>query len=142
MKIAGLGDHYASSKIERGKELLGDLKADPTKTLMIGDTVHDFEVAQSIGSDCVLLANGHNKKERLENYLKYNEFMYVQTLGDKKASEIFGESFPKNIIVNPEGIVTELVSENRRFEVELAVVVFPEWEKPGSCGHRNLRKRE
>jgi phosphoglycolate phosphatase len=67
VKIAGLGDHYASSKIERGKELLRDLKADPAKTLMIGDTVHDFEVAQSIGSDCVLLGNGHNKKERLEN---------------------------------------------------------------------------
>ena len=67
VKIAGLGDHYASSKIERGKELLRDLEADPEKTLMIGDTVHDFEVAQSIGSDCVLLGNGHNKKERLED---------------------------------------------------------------------------
>lgn len=65
-KIAGLDDHYANSKIERGKELLEDLRADHSKVLLIGDTVHDFEVAQFIGTDCILLANGHNQKERLE----------------------------------------------------------------------------
>ena len=32
---------------------------------MVGDTVHDFEVAQNIGCDCILVARGHNSKERL-----------------------------------------------------------------------------
>jgi len=36
--------------------------------LMIGDTVHDFEVASEIGADCVLIANGHQCKERLVRY--------------------------------------------------------------------------
>lgn len=38
----------------------------PQKALFIGDTLHDFEVAQSIGADCILLAWGHQDRERLE----------------------------------------------------------------------------
>lgn len=69
----------------------------------------------------VFLSIAFDKKERLENYLKYNEFMYLQTLGNKNTSEIFGESFPKNIIINPEGIVTyysEGGHENKHIEIE------------------------
>lgn len=69
----------------------------------------------------VFLSIAFDKKERLENYLKYNEFKYMQTIGDKKTSEIFGESFPKNIIVNPEGIVSyysEGGHENKYTEIE------------------------
>jgi thiol-disulfide isomerase/thioredoxin len=71
--------------------------------------------------DVVFLSIAFDKKERLENYLKYNEFKYLQTLGDKKTSEIFGETFPKNIIVNSEGIVTyysEGGHENKHIEIE------------------------
>ena len=35
------------------------------KTLMIGDTVHDFEVAEAIGADCILIADGHQSKVKL-----------------------------------------------------------------------------
>ena len=35
------------------------------KVLFIGDTDHDYEVATSIGVDCLLIANGHQSKERL-----------------------------------------------------------------------------
>ena len=38
---------------------------DPKKVLFIGDTDHDYEVATSIGVDCLLIANGHQSKERL-----------------------------------------------------------------------------
>lgn len=38
----------------------------PKKALMIGDTIHDFEVAKAIGADCILLAWGHQDVERLE----------------------------------------------------------------------------
>ncbi len=34
--------------------------------MFIGDTVHDFEVAQAMGVQCVLVANGHNSRSRLE----------------------------------------------------------------------------
>ena len=35
------------------------------QTLLIGDTDHDFEVAQRMGADCILIANGHQSFERL-----------------------------------------------------------------------------
>ena len=35
------------------------------QVLFIGDTLHDKEVADSIGCDCILVADGHNSKERL-----------------------------------------------------------------------------
>ena len=38
----------------------------PAEVVMIGDTVHDFEVAQAMGTDCILISNGHNSRERLE----------------------------------------------------------------------------
>ena len=33
---------------------------------MIGDTLHDWEVAQEAGCPCVLLAQGHQSRARLE----------------------------------------------------------------------------
>lgn len=39
----------------------------PESPLFIGDTIHDFEVAQAIGADCVLLAWGHQDRARLES---------------------------------------------------------------------------
>jgi thiol-disulfide isomerase/thioredoxin len=54
----------------------------------------------------VFLAIAFDNKERVEDYLKVNEFKYVQTLGDNNILKIFGGSFPKNIIVNPDGLVT------------------------------------
>ena len=39
----------------------------PARTLLIGDTIHDFEVASAIGADCILLACGHQDRQRLEN---------------------------------------------------------------------------
>jgi len=33
--------------------------------LLIGDTVHDYEVAKALGVDCVLIPNGHQSREKL-----------------------------------------------------------------------------
>ncbi|MDR3625646.1 MAG: HAD hydrolase-like protein [Ignavibacteriaceae bacterium] len=35
------------------------------EVLLIGDTVHDFEVAQEIGADCLLIADGHQSHKKL-----------------------------------------------------------------------------
>lgn len=64
-RIQGLGDAYAHSKIELGQMLLDEVGCDPASALMIGDTVHDFETAQAMGLKCVLIAAGHNSRERL-----------------------------------------------------------------------------
>ena len=54
----------------------------------------------------VFLAIAFDQKKKLKNYLKSNDFKYLQSIGDDNISKIFGESFPKNLIVNPEGIIT------------------------------------
>jgi len=63
--VAGLKDHYAVSKIEQGKQLINDFKIDRVKTRLIGDTIHDFEVATELGVKCILIADGHQTTERL-----------------------------------------------------------------------------
>ena len=62
-EILGITDIYANSKVEIGLEYLR--KHHVQKGLMIGDTVHDFEVAQAMGIDCVLVAKGHQDKNIL-----------------------------------------------------------------------------
>lgn len=65
-KVVGLNNHYATSKVERGKECLIDLSLKSEEVILIGDTIHDYEVACEIGCDCLIVANGHQSYERLE----------------------------------------------------------------------------
>ncbi|MBF0546370.1 MAG: HAD family hydrolase [Candidatus Riflebacteria bacterium] len=64
--VKGLDDHYADGKVELGKRLMHEIGQDSKRTLMIGDTTHDFETASALGIDCVLVSSGHNSKKRLE----------------------------------------------------------------------------
>jgi len=63
--VAGLTDHYAVSKIEQGMQLIRDFNIEIEKTWLIGDTIHDFEVATKLGVKCILIADGHQSTERL-----------------------------------------------------------------------------
>jgi len=63
--LCGLSDHYAKSKVENGKSLILERGLDPERTLLIGDTTHDYDVALAIGCSCVLIAQGHQSKKRL-----------------------------------------------------------------------------
>lgn len=65
--VAGLDHHYATSKIERGEELIAKFNIDKKRVTMIGDTIHDFEVAEKLGIACVLIANGHQSEDRLRS---------------------------------------------------------------------------
>ena len=65
--VNGLNDHYAHSKVNIGIFWIETLNYDHKEVIMIGDTVHDYEVAQAMGTDCILIASGHNSRERLEN---------------------------------------------------------------------------
>ncbi len=64
-RLVGLDHIYATSKVELGKALIADLKLQKGQVLLIGDTLHDFEVACEIGADAVLIAGGHQDKARL-----------------------------------------------------------------------------
>jgi len=61
----GSDNIYASGKIGRGQRMLESLEICPSGTLMVGDTVHDAEVAKALGFDCVLFTGGHNSEWRL-----------------------------------------------------------------------------
>ena len=63
--VAGLGDHFAVSKVQRGQQLISQFKIEKENALIIGDTIHDFEVAQELGIRCILIADGHQSEERL-----------------------------------------------------------------------------
>lgn len=64
--IIGLNDIYAHGKVGNGKQYMARQPIDPDNVLFVGDTVHDFEVAEAMGVQCVLVANGHNSRNRLE----------------------------------------------------------------------------
>jgi len=64
-RIMGLENHYAESKVEEGKKWIAELNLNPQDVLLIGDTIHDYDVSKYMGCDCLLVANGHNSYERL-----------------------------------------------------------------------------
>ena len=64
--IAGLNDHYAVSKIERGIQLINQFKIDKKDAVIIGDTIHDYEVAKELDLKCLLITDGHQSADRLK----------------------------------------------------------------------------
>jgi phosphoglycolate phosphatase len=64
-RVAGLDNIYAHSKVELGRELVATLLCPPAEAVLVGDTLHDAEVAQAMGTDCVLVAHGHQSRARL-----------------------------------------------------------------------------
>jgi phosphoglycolate phosphatase len=64
--VIGQSDHYATGKEQAGLELMASSGVPAQQTVLIGDTLHDYEVAQALGIDCALVAIGHHSKGRLE----------------------------------------------------------------------------
>ena len=65
--LLGLGDIYAKSKVELGLEFLRRRGFEPGQALMVGDTVHDWEVARALGVRCVLCSAGHQPAHTLRD---------------------------------------------------------------------------
>jgi len=63
--VLGLGDIYAGSKEDIGRQYLQTCGIAPQETLVIGDTLHDADVARAIGANCVLVSRGHQSREML-----------------------------------------------------------------------------
>ena len=62
-ELLALKDFHAVSKVELGKEWVKKVK--PQRVLFIGDTLHDYETAMAMEVECVLIAAGHQSKDRL-----------------------------------------------------------------------------
>jgi phosphoglycolate phosphatase len=65
--VHGLDNLHAASKLERGHALIEALDIEPAAAVLIGDTLHDHDVAQQLGCDCILLTGGHNSAQRLRS---------------------------------------------------------------------------
>lgn len=63
--IVGSADKFANGKATVATGLIAREKIIPGDTLLIGDTLHDWEVANDIGCNVILVANGHQSYERL-----------------------------------------------------------------------------
>ncbi len=63
--LTGISDFYGGGKIESGRRLFAQNPINPATTWLIGDTIHDYEVAQELGCKCVLTAHGHQSRVRL-----------------------------------------------------------------------------
>ncbi len=64
-ELLGARDIYVKGKVGIALSWITKNNIDTSQVLMVGDTLHDFEVAEIIGCDCILIARGHQSKEKL-----------------------------------------------------------------------------
>ena len=65
-EIGGLGDESAQKKTDIGRRQLEKLGLKGEDCVLVGDMVADSELADTLGTDCVLVPWGHNSEARLE----------------------------------------------------------------------------
>lgn len=65
-KISGIDNHYAAGKIEYAKKLLEELDNTAGEIILIGDTLHDYEVAKELDVRVILVSRGHQSEARLQ----------------------------------------------------------------------------
>jgi phosphoglycolate phosphatase len=63
--IGGIGDHYGGGKIENARNYFNQSGINSQKVTLIGDTLHDSEVASELHCKCILVATGHQSVSRL-----------------------------------------------------------------------------
>lgn len=66
-QVYGIRDHYAHGKADLGRQFMEAHRLDASRSIFIGDTLHDYEVASAMGIDCILVASGHQSFERLKH---------------------------------------------------------------------------
>ena len=64
--VCGVNNLYGDSKIAIGHQLLARVTLPKESVVIVGDTLHDVEVAHALGVSCVLIAQGHQSRIRLE----------------------------------------------------------------------------
>lgn len=63
--IGGISDHYAGGKMENAVRFFESRGVNHHHIVMIGDTLHDAEVAARLKCQCILVASGHQSYDRL-----------------------------------------------------------------------------
>jgi phosphoglycolate phosphatase len=63
--VCGVDNLYGHSKVDVGQKLVSQFNMPKASILLVGDTLHDVEVAHALGVSPVLIAQGHQSRERL-----------------------------------------------------------------------------
>ena len=63
--LLGIDSVHAPGKAGRGCDWLAETGMEPARVLLVGDTMHDAEVARKMGIDCWLVTAGHHPEARL-----------------------------------------------------------------------------
>ena len=64
--VLGADNLLAGSKVERAEKFIEEHGVDASKAVVVGDLLHDCDVAKAIGSQCLLITSGHHDRARLE----------------------------------------------------------------------------
>ena len=64
--IVGVNNFSANGKFHKGKKLIEKEKYTVDEIIYIGDTDQDFYVSKKLNIDCILIARGHQSKNRLD----------------------------------------------------------------------------
>jgi phosphoglycolate phosphatase len=64
--IFGIDDHLAHGKLALASTAIKKTGFKKEETCLIGDTLHDAEVATELGINCLLIADGHQSEIRLK----------------------------------------------------------------------------
>jgi phosphoglycolate phosphatase len=65
ISINGLDNHHAAGKSRIARSFMATNNLNPDVVLLLGDTLHDAEIASELGIDCWLISQGHQSKKRL-----------------------------------------------------------------------------
>ena len=64
----GTDNIKAEGKIDLGKRFITASDLLPEEILLVGDTIHDLQVANEIGCSVLLFSQGHNSKNQLSGF--------------------------------------------------------------------------
>ena len=64
--VIGINDHHARGKLDQGQAWLESTPLTADQMVFVGDTLHDHEVAEALGTRCLLIPSGHYARGRLE----------------------------------------------------------------------------
>mgnify|MGYP000092769104 CR=1 FL=1 len=67
-QVLGTDNIKAEGKIELGKRFITDSDLRPEEILLVGDTIHDLQVANEIGCSALLFSQGHNSINQLSEF--------------------------------------------------------------------------
>ncbi len=81
--ILGIDDIYATSKVDIAKKYVEKHRLSPENIVIIGDTLHDAEVASSLNCDIIIYTGGHQAKHRFGSLKTVDHFNKIERIIDQ-----------------------------------------------------------